>query len=131
MNVDALLQYVLGPAVVATGTWIAARYGAKISARAAEKTARVQEKADAVTGYTQLVKDLRLDIERLRDDLNRVSDRLESVEEERRRDRNRMRHLVAWARVLRDTLIMHKIPVPDPPAGIEFPDLFADPGAAT
>lgn len=126
---EVVLAYAVGPGAIALGGWVIAARTAKVSTRAAEKTAVVQEKADAVTGYHTLVADLRDDIERLRADLEALSQRHQlltrhvgKLEQQAARDKSVIRGLINYAKLLRAELRRHQITVPEPPSGLDLDD---------
>jgi outer membrane murein-binding lipoprotein Lpp len=120
-----LLAAVLGGVFTIAGSYFVARMGAKASMHATDTTAKLEEESNAVTGYHSLVADLRADIDRLRTDLEAVNRRLRALEDERRRDKSRIRQLVAWVIAMRQVLLSADVPLPDPPGGGDPDDLLA------
>ena len=113
MNIwQAILAYVIGPTVVAIGTYLAARAAASGSKHAADRSSDIQEENLQITGFHQLVADLqsarksdREDIDRLRRDYTALDkwreeaeEQMRSLKHESRRDKDLIRRLVARLR---------------------------------
>lgn len=119
---------VAGSAFVLLGTVYVARKGAQSSKHAADRTAEVQEEANAVNGYTHLVADLRTDIDRLRKDHDSLAEKhvelkshVRDLEIQRRRDRSLIRALYDLARRMRDSLRAAGLPVPESAVDLDEP----------
>jgi uncharacterized coiled-coil protein SlyX len=115
---EAVLAYVVGPIIIAGGTWWVARWNARTAAKATEKTVVAQEKADAVTGYHTLVADLRADIERLRRDLDSLSGKVGQLETQAQEDQTMIRRLRDYAQRLRLEIQRLGGTVPEAPPGV-------------
>jgi len=136
---EAALAYVVGPVLVAGGTWAATRASSKASTHAADRSSAVQSDSVQIEGYHKLVTDMRADIDRTRDDmrdLQRAHDRLEErvkhLQRQELRDKALIRHLIGYCRHLRTVLVDlgHGDKVPEPPGGLDLDDPTSDPTLA-
>lgn len=123
---SGVLAYVVGPSIVTVGTAMAARAAARGSVKAAEVSAETNQEATAVSGYHQLVEDLRTDVTRLRQDHDSLREEHEDIrrhvkllEDQALRDKSLIRHLVAYIRVLRKEISRLGGAVPEAPIGVE------------
>lgn len=102
--------------LVLAGQWVVARY----SKKANDKTAEVQQDANAVAGFHQLVGDLRTEVDRLRTEVGELRQHVLALEGERTRDRSLIRHLIGYVNVLIAALRTAGQPIPEAPGGLEF-----------
>jgi hypothetical protein len=119
---QAVLAYVVGPLIITIGTILAAKFAQRGSETAAKTTATAEKEVSVVDGYHQLVSDLRVDFDRLRDDHNALvedHDELKShvkgLEHQAQRDRNLIRHLWNYIRILREKIVQLNGVPPEPP----------------
>ena len=131
MSAD-LVVIVVGSGLTIVGSYFVARAGARASMHATDKTATLQAEANAVTGYKSLTSDQRTEIDRLHDSIDDLKtqmvglkERVTTLEEQRRKDRSKIRQLVAWAIAMRDALRDARLTVPDPPGGADPDELLA------
>jgi len=134
---EAALAYVVGPVLVAGGTWAATRASSKASTHAADRTSAVQSDSVQIEGYHKLVTDMRADLDRLRADqldLQRAHDKLEErvrlMARQEVRDKAMIRHLIGYCRKLRDEVVRLGGHVPEPPGGLDLDDPTSDPTLA-
>lgn len=111
------------------GSWLVAR----LSKKATDKTVEVQEDANAVAGFHQLVGDLQQDLARLRRDtealrreLDETKRHVRDLENARSKDKTLIRYLVEYARKLRTELQTRGVMVPDPPPGLDLDGPLVD-----
>lgn len=145
-GLEVFLQWVVAPAVLAGGTWMAARYTAKNATQAASHTARVaeratqvQERATEIDGLDRLVQRLEKRLEQQEqqsmrqqedgrsclDKITALEGKVRTLEASQRADKMMIRHLVTYARMLRDALIKSGGVVPESPAGLDIDRGFA------
>lgn len=134
---EAGLAYVIGPVLVAGGTWAATRASSKASTHAANRTADVQSDSVQIEGYHKLVTDMRSDLDRLRVDLDKVQrnhdkleERVKHMQRQELRDKSLIRHLIGYCRRLRDEVVRLGGEVPEPPGGLDLDDPSTDPSLA-
>lgn len=113
--------------VVALLVFAGQRVIANSSKQANDKTADVQKDANAVSGFHELVGDLRTDIGRLRSEVSELRDELDktnrhvkTLEDQRAKDKSLIRYLVAYVRTLIAALTQAGIPIPEAPAGLDL-----------
>lgn len=134
---EAALAYVVGPVLVAGGTWAATRASSKASTHAADRSSAVQSDSVQIEGYHKLVTDMRSDLDRLRVDLgdvqrahDKLEERVKRMQHQELRDKALIRHLIGYCRKMRDEIVRLGGEVPEPPGGLDLDDPTSDPTLA-
>lgn len=113
--------------VVALLVFAGQRVIASSSKQANDKTAEVQKDANAVSGFHELVGDLRAEldrlggkVERLEDALDKTNRHVKTLEDQRAKDKTLIRYLVTYIRTLIAALTRAGMPIPEAPAGLDL-----------
>lgn len=116
-------------AIALVGTVVGGWFTYRAATRAADATAAVEQEATAVSGYRDLVKDLRAEVDRLNKSITAIGrvqedcqTRIGILEKERARDRALIRALVEYAHELRHHMKMHRVPIPEMRNGWDLKD---------
>lgn len=109
-----------GGALVVSGAYITARIGASTSQRATDVTAKVQDKANEIDANDRLMKNMMARLERVEQRADELEDQVRALEDQRSRDHGLIRALWSYVQQLRGALIANKLPVPEPPGGLDL-----------
>lgn len=129
------LTYVVGPGLTTMGALAIAQLRNRATVQTAAVSTKPEQDDSAISGYHQLVNDLREDVGRLRDDYKELRvdhDNLKThvvrLENQARKDESLIQNLLAYIVRLRDLIVSLGGVAPPAPVILEYGDPVYHPG---